>query len=41
MNNFDLRNPTHILFGKGRIADLDAHFEGIKSEARSRHADRL
>lgn len=23
MNNFDLRNPTHILFGKGRIADLD------------------
>lgn len=24
MNNFDLRNPTHILFGKGRIADLGA-----------------
>lgn len=24
MNNFDLRNPTHILFGKGRIAELDA-----------------
>ncbi|QCO57281.1 iron-containing alcohol dehydrogenase (plasmid) [Pseudorhodobacter turbinis] len=24
MNNFDLHNPTHILFGKGRIADLDA-----------------
>jgi NADP-dependent alcohol dehydrogenase len=24
MNNFDLRNPTHILFGKGRIADLSA-----------------
>lgn len=22
MNNFDFRNPTHILFGKGRIADL-------------------
>lgn len=22
MNNFDLSNPTHILFGKGRIADL-------------------
>lgn len=24
MNNFDLSNPTHILFGKGRIADLSA-----------------
>ncbi|GGF01054.1 iron-containing alcohol dehydrogenase [Stappia taiwanensis] len=24
MNNFDFHNPTHILFGKGRIADLDA-----------------
>jgi NADP-dependent alcohol dehydrogenase len=24
MNNFDLRNPTHILFGKGRIAELGA-----------------
>ena len=22
MKNFDFRNPTHILFGKGRIADL-------------------
>ena len=22
MKNFDYRNPTHILFGKGRIADL-------------------
>jgi NADP-dependent alcohol dehydrogenase len=22
MNNFDFHNPTHILFGKGRIADL-------------------
>ncbi|WP_443070259.1 hypothetical protein [Sulfitobacter sp.] len=22
MNNFDFRNPTRILFGKGRIADL-------------------
>jgi NADP-dependent alcohol dehydrogenase len=22
LNNFDLHNPTHILFGKGRIADL-------------------
>ncbi|GAA6202158.1 MULTISPECIES: iron-containing alcohol dehydrogenase [Rhodobacterales] len=22
MNNFDFRNPTHIIFGKGRIADL-------------------
>ena len=22
MNNFDLHNPTRILFGKGRIADL-------------------
>lgn len=24
MNNFDFHNPTHILFGKGRIADLSA-----------------
>ena len=24
MNNFDLHNPTRILFGKGRIADLGA-----------------
>jgi len=24
MNNFNLHNPTRILFGKGRIADLDA-----------------
>ena len=24
MDNFDLSNPTHILFGKGRIADLSA-----------------
>lgn len=24
MNNFDLHNPTRILFGKGRIAELDA-----------------
>jgi NADP-dependent alcohol dehydrogenase len=24
MNNFDFHNPTHILFGKGRIADLGA-----------------
>ncbi len=24
MNNLDLCNPTHILFGKGRIADLGA-----------------
>ncbi|MGO4908319.1 iron-containing alcohol dehydrogenase [Pseudorhodobacter sp. W20_MBD10_FR17] len=23
MNNFDLHNPTRILFGKGRISDLD------------------
>jgi NADP-dependent alcohol dehydrogenase len=22
MNNFDFHNPTRILFGKGRIADL-------------------
>lgn len=22
MNNFDFHNPTHVLFGKGRIADL-------------------
>ncbi|MGV8985916.1 MAG: iron-containing alcohol dehydrogenase [Cypionkella sp.] len=24
MKNFDFRNPTHILFGKGRISDLNA-----------------
>jgi NADP-dependent alcohol dehydrogenase len=23
MNNFDLKNPTKILFGKGRIANLN------------------
>lgn len=28
MNNFDFKNPTHILFGKGRIADLDAQVPG-------------
>lgn len=22
MNNFDFHNPTRVLFGKGRIADL-------------------
>ncbi|WP_350432840.1 iron-containing alcohol dehydrogenase [Shewanella sp. H8] len=25
MKNFDFHNPTHILFGKGRIADLNEH----------------
>lgn len=25
MNNFNFYNPTHILFGKGRIADLASH----------------
>jgi NADP-dependent alcohol dehydrogenase len=31
MNNFDLHNPTHILFGKGRIADLN---DQIPAEAK-------
>lgn len=25
MNNFDFHNPTHIVFGKGRIADIGKH----------------
>ena len=31
MHNFDFYNPTHILFGQGRIADLGAH---IPADAR-------
>lgn len=31
MHNFDFRNPTRILFGKGRMADLkDQVPEGAK-----------
>ena len=28
MQNFDFYNPTHILFGPGRIADLGAQVPG-------------
>ena len=31
MDNFDFRNPTQILFGEGRVADLDSQ---IPADAR-------